>query len=101
MIPADWTNADLKTTDKPSHGTVASVSDLMHARTIVDGLLRRQKEFGQEVPCATDPGVSGSIEPTGGSMGGTRRRRTKRAAEQARKPDRKGKAPRRGRGGKK
>ena len=97
-IPADWTDADLKATKEANHGTLASVSDLMHARTIVDGLLRRQMDPGQEVTRATDLGVSGSMETTGGSVGGTRQRRTKVVRRQTGTADRKNNPPRRKRG---
>ena len=76
LIPAEWTDLpsseDAPVTDPSPGVSLAPLSDLLHARTIVDALLRQLpaadesaagKRAGKERQHATESGHSGGPDP--------------------------------------
>ncbi len=87
LIPVDWTDfiADVVGT-APASDVLGSLADLLHARVIIDALLRQTE---QESNDATEPGLRGSAARRQ-SIGATRRSDTRNDDRSARAGDRKG-----------
>ncbi|MBK7952536.1 MAG: hypothetical protein IPK02_11520 [Candidatus Accumulibacter sp.] len=92
LIPAEWTDwggtdqTPVKTPD--SNGTrLASLSDLLRTRTLVDALLRRPSP-SEENHHATEPAVPGEPTARPKGLGGPRRGASRRHCRQAGATDR-------------
>ena len=82
LVPADWTDIGAAAEDMSGPQTLGSLTDLLHARAVVDGLVHRAgaanaqdtDQPNEEVPRATAPAAVRADWSTTDGLGATRPR---------------------------